>query len=219
MVAHFGKGWALSPSLITLEAEANLYAPNRGKASDGSVGDMAHANRGSKHNTTPFVRALDLTHSPERGFDAVVVADLIAARCKQGAETRVHGIGSYNWQTGSERWFACRHGVWSWIDQDLHGATHKTHMHLEVVDDARKLSTVPWGLLTPPTPPANTAPKEQELEYWRKKSGGATYLIGAGKPIPMTSDGKADYDAQRAKKGEPALRTYIVEDRMIDAAD
>ena len=131
MTLHRGPGWELAAVLIQCEREADELAPNRSKASDGSIGDQSHANRKSKHNSKPFVHALDLTHDPAGGFDAVVVADRIAQRCAAGLETRISGIGSYNWSTNSERWFACRDGVWSWIDQDLHGASHRTHMHLE----------------------------------------------------------------------------------------
>ena len=67
--------WYLAPSLVALRSEANTVAPNRSKASDGTIGDPAHASRTSDHNPKPdgrggmVVDALDLTHDPGAGFD------------------------------------------------------------------------------------------------------------------------------------------------------
>lgn len=220
MVAHAGSGWKLAEALIVLEAEANLFAPRRSKASDGSIGDPSHMARTSHHNVdvAGYVTALDLTHDPAGGFDAIEVADLIADRIAAGVETRVVGIGSFNWATGSERWFS-QHGgtAWSWQDQDLNGATHRTHMHLEV-SPAAYTSTAPWGVYVPQRPATSLNESEIEMEYWRLESGGATHLVGAGRAIPLTGAEKASYDAQRKAKGEPALRTYVVSQRMLDVA-
>lgn len=158
MVAHSGPGWQLAAALITLEQQANTLAPNRSKASDGSIGDPAHANRNSAHNSKPFVHALDLTHDPAGGFDARAFEEAIARACIAG-ERRIKGIGGYNVRTNSERWFAFRDGVWSWIDQkNLHGASHKSHTHVEVNEladhDAR-----PFAINTPTPPPAESDPQ------------------------------------------------------------
>jgi hypothetical protein len=42
--------WRTPPSLVSLRREFNIIAPKRDKASDGSIGDKAHARRSSDHN-------------------------------------------------------------------------------------------------------------------------------------------------------------------------
>lgn len=57
----------LAPSLVQLRNEVNAAHPGRSKASDGWVGDTAHAARKSDHNPDysagGIVRALDITHA------------------------------------------------------------------------------------------------------------------------------------------------------------
>ena len=42
--------WIVAPSLDALLAQLNALAPGRSRASDGSIGDAAHAARTSNHN-------------------------------------------------------------------------------------------------------------------------------------------------------------------------
>lgn len=64
--------WRLAKSLETLREQVNEAHPNRSKASDGTLGDSAHAGTASDHNPNAarVVCALDLTHDPANGFDA-----------------------------------------------------------------------------------------------------------------------------------------------------
>jgi hypothetical protein len=66
----------LARSLETLRAEVNRWAPKRSKASDGWIGDPAHASRASRHNpnNAGVVCALDLTHDPKGGCDIHALA-------------------------------------------------------------------------------------------------------------------------------------------------
>jgi peptidoglycan hydrolase-like protein with peptidoglycan-binding domain len=71
--------WRLAKALETLRTEVNVVAPFRGKQSDGTVGNLEHANRKSDHNPNSkgVVRALDLTHDPAGGFDSYIFAEWI----------------------------------------------------------------------------------------------------------------------------------------------
>lgn len=61
--------WRLAKSLETLRTEINKAAPNRSKASDGTLGDPAHAARCSRHNPNAagVVTAFDCTNDPVNG--------------------------------------------------------------------------------------------------------------------------------------------------------
>jgi hypothetical protein len=76
-------GWRLAKSLDVYLAQINAAAPRRDKSSDGGIGDAAHASRSSDHNpwvkdgNTGIVRAYDITHDPEDGCDAGVIAEAL----------------------------------------------------------------------------------------------------------------------------------------------
>jgi nucleoid-associated protein YgaU len=67
--------YRLANSLKKLRDQINAAKPNRSKASDGWIGDAAHASRNSDHN--PWVKlkgegivtAIDITHDPKTGVD------------------------------------------------------------------------------------------------------------------------------------------------------
>jgi hypothetical protein len=72
--------WRLAKSLEVLRNEVNAMAPNRNKASDGTIGDAAHRDRPSRHNPNGanVVCAIDITHDPANGVDIHAIArDLV----------------------------------------------------------------------------------------------------------------------------------------------
>lgn len=97
MVAVSGRGWVLPNSLRMLVREVDMIAPRRRKASDGSIGDLAHSIRTSDHNPSGgFVHAVDITHDPINGMDIHRIVRDIAAR----KDPRVKNMIS-NWQIWS----------------------------------------------------------------------------------------------------------------------
>ena len=74
--------WRLAKSLEVLRTEVNAMAPKRSKASDGTVGDPAHASRPSRHNPNGagVVCAIDLTHDPKNGCDIHALARELVKR-------------------------------------------------------------------------------------------------------------------------------------------
>ena len=98
--------WELVPCLVRLRTEFNEIAPGRDRASDGSVGDPAHADRSSDHNpdetgAVPIrdadhvneVHALDITTDlREPGLSLERVVQFLLTRCRSGAERRLRYI-------------------------------------------------------------------------------------------------------------------------------
>ena len=82
MVALSGRGWKLAPCLVALIKECDRLYPSRSIASDGSIGDPAHASRASDHNPSDgWVCAVDITDDKAHGCDADHLAQhLVASR-------------------------------------------------------------------------------------------------------------------------------------------
>lgn len=72
--------WRLAQTLVKLRRQLDRTYPQRSKATDGSIGDKAHASRASDHN--PWVRdagvgvvtAIDITHDPTHGVDGMLLS-------------------------------------------------------------------------------------------------------------------------------------------------
>lgn len=72
--------WRVAFSLLQLRKQIDAAAPNRSKASDGTIGDTAHSGRSSDHNAwvkdagVGVVTALDITHDLANGVDCEELA-------------------------------------------------------------------------------------------------------------------------------------------------
>jgi hypothetical protein len=128
----------LAPSLVAARAEANRIAPRRGKASDGWIGDPAHAARNSDHNpgARNLVHALDLTHDPPGGFDAHAHAE----RLRVAQDRRVKYLISRGRIAGP----GASGGGWHW--RRYTGPNpHDRHVHISIHSTvAAETDTRPW---------------------------------------------------------------------------
>lgn len=122
--------WYVGRSLDQLLNEINASAPNRSKASDGSIGDANHSSRESDHNPCDCHRAVcarDFTHDPGGGFDSYAFANWLAERTK-GPENRVKYIIS-NGRIASGQGQSYPAGVW----RTYTGSNpHDHHCHVSV---------------------------------------------------------------------------------------
>jgi hypothetical protein len=98
--------WTLVPCLAALRAEFNRIAPNRDRASDGSIGDPAHADSTSDHNPDETGRVpirdadrVNEVHAIDVDVDLRVpglsmerVVQFVLGRCRSGAERRLRYI-------------------------------------------------------------------------------------------------------------------------------
>lgn len=135
-MAYAYKG--VAPALNTLLAQLNEMAPKRKKASDGALGDQAHAARKSYHNpnSAGIVQARDFTHDPAGGLDCNWLANALVA----GRDKRILEI------IWNRRYWTPRGG---WVT--YYGSNpHDKHLHLSVSSDANLYnSTAPWDLGKP----------------------------------------------------------------------
>lgn len=126
--------WRLAKSLDKLRKEVNLIAPLRNKASDGTIGDAAHASRNSDHNPwvkdngTGVVTAMDITHDPASGCNANDIAETIRAF----RDSRVKYI-IWNRRIANASPIG-RAPAWSW--RPYKGKNpHTKHVHISVKPD------------------------------------------------------------------------------------
>jgi hypothetical protein len=131
------RGWRVAESLQRLLAEINAMAPNRSKASDGSIGDALHQTRDSDHNPwvvdggMGVVTARDFTHDPKNGCDAQAIADAIVA----SRDPRVKYI---IWNRR-----ICSSQVQPWTWRKYSGANpHNKHVHISVLPQKAKYDDV-----------------------------------------------------------------------------
>ena len=114
-------GWQSASSVAAALAEATRRWPDRSRASDGTIGDTAHAAKPSDHNPDAHgtVHAFDLTNDPSHGVDCSLLAEhLINQR-----DVRVKYI-IFNKRI-------CNSTNWSW--QPYKGSNpHDKHMHVSI---------------------------------------------------------------------------------------
>jgi peptidoglycan hydrolase-like protein with peptidoglycan-binding domain len=135
--------WRVAPALERLHGQLNAHAPQRSKASDGAIGDTAHAARTSDHNPwfclagQRYVTARDWTHDPRGGLDCAQ----LAAALRDGRDRRVKYV---IWR---EQIMAGFSGPAPWTWRPYTGSNpHDKHLHLSVVADARALTNIDWIL-------------------------------------------------------------------------
>ena len=92
------------PALVVLRDQIDAAFPGRSKASDGWIGDAAHAARKSYHNPQPdgWVYARDFTHDPKAGFDIDKFTDeLVASNDHRIMELIANGL---YWHWENRKW-------------------------------------------------------------------------------------------------------------------
>jgi endonuclease G len=134
--------WRVARSLLQLRQQIDARAPNRNRASDGTIGDAAHASRNSDHNpwvrdgTIGIVTAMDITHAPQGGCDAGALANAIV----NSRDARVKYV-IWNRRISNSSSIG-GNPPWTW--RPYRGANpHNKHVHISVLpeksayDDAR----------------------------------------------------------------------------------
>ena len=138
--------WRVARSLDTLLAELNERGPNRSKASDGSIGDAAHASRSSDHNPwrqvagVGVVGARDFTDDPP-SLDCDWLAEHLEAMLRAGEHPALRSGAYVIW----DRRIISRDRVAEGWRPYSGSNPHTKHLHLSVTTDPGGFdSTAPW---------------------------------------------------------------------------
>ncbi|UJW32063.1 hypothetical protein L3Q67_44185 [Saccharothrix sp. AJ9571] len=130
--------WRVANALDKLLAQLNALAPNRNRASDGSIGDTSHQNRDSDHNPwygPGIVTARDFTHDPGGGLDC----HWLAARLIEVRDWRIKYV------IWDRRIADSRTSPWQW--RPYYGENpHTSHLHLSVMPNPSCDDVTPWDL-------------------------------------------------------------------------
>lgn len=138
--------WRLALSLAKLRDQIDALFPGRTKASDGTIGDAAHASRASDHNPwikdgdTGVVTAMDITCDHGDGADT----EALAERLRLTRDPRIKYV------IFERRMFSAypARGVPAWTWRPYGGTNpHTKHFHISV-QPGKSLydSTLPWKL-------------------------------------------------------------------------
>jgi hypothetical protein len=219
-------GWILVPSLVSLRNEFNKLAPDRDRASDGSIGNTTHQQESSDHNPdetgrTPYqdsdrvneVHAIDVDDDLRKpGWTMQKCLEIIITRHREGRDNRLQNI-IYNRRVWSRSW--------GWTARRYTGASaHTEHAHFSArYPTAQEKNTKAWGLLE-----ADDVTKSEFTSWmteWARSSAGKqalaiallTYDPGAGKPggVPNAgSDAPANPTVQPAWALSQGMRAAIL---------
>ena len=128
---------AIAPAAQAILTQASALWPNRNRASDGTLGDPAHAARVSDHNPghNGLVHAADLTHDPANSVDCNVLAEQI----KDDPRVKYVIWNRRIWNPSISRTWRPYTG----------SNPHDHHMHVSVTD-AGENDASPWFTTTTP---------------------------------------------------------------------
>lgn len=127
--------YRIAPAAQCLLDQATALWPNRSRASDGTIGDPAHAARASDHNpdSRGIVHAADLTHDPANGCDN----NRNAEQVKDDPRVKYVIWNRRIWNPAISRTWRPYTG----------SNPHDHHMHVSVTD-AGENDTSPWFTTT-----------------------------------------------------------------------
>lgn len=181
--------WRVARSLETLRNQVNVKWPNRSKASDGSIGDEAHASRSSDHNpwvkdgTIGIVTAIDITHDPKSGCDSYALAEALL----KSRDSRIKYVIS------NGKIAAGPDGPQPWVWRKYTGANaHAHHVHISVkADKAHYDDTRAW-VIGDGKPAITAAPRVEDIGVGKDARVEAIQnaLIAMGFPEVGTVDGR-----------------------------
>lgn len=190
--------WRIAKSLAQLRKQIDDQSPNRNRASDGSIGDLAHQKEKSEHNpnSAGVVTAIDITHDPAHGVDMNVLAESIIKDPRVwyviwNGRIRYHG-GQWQRYTGKN--------------------PHDKHLHVSVKQDAKNYDNAAlWNLGNVKGANMAFVPDEELTDLRRWKDIGLRYerevipAMDKDKQAWVDRATKAEDRATKAEAGQAHL--------------
>jgi hypothetical protein len=198
--------WTLVPCLVALRDEFNAVAPARDKASDGSIGDEAHADRESDHNPDESGATHDEDSDSKNEVHAIDVdasgpwpatmsmqaaCDLLVKNHREGRDDRLQTI-IYNSR------IATNDNGWKWANYSGSNS-HTAHAHFSSeYTTGEESDTSPWGIAEKWEETMDQATFNARMDGWASTANGKKALekaaladvvnrIGTdGEPLPAT---------------------------------
>ncbi len=133
----------VAKSLVTLYNQVVHDFPGRKTGNDGTIGDLSHQAKGTKSDHNPniqlngmgIITALDITHDPAHGFDALAFAESLRLE----KEPRIKYV------IFNGRIFSSTQSPWQWRDRHQGPGDHAEHVHVSVLGDPEKFDDdSPW---------------------------------------------------------------------------
>ena len=179
--------WRLAKSLEALRSQVNGVAPNRNKASDGTIGNAAHAATNSDHNpnSANVVTALDLTHDPQNGFDSWAFAEMLRQKQDKRIKFVISNGRAFVGQHGT--WNGKHVGAWAWFKYSGSNK-HDHHVHVSVVSGAPGDETKSWDI-TGPWKAVDVRPAAVVKPLLRKGSPYTADVTALQRKLGLTQDG------------------------------
>jgi len=207
--------WELVPCLGQLRVDLSRIAPNRDKASDGTIGDLAHQRSVSDHNDDEVgrvpikdadsrheVHAIDLDADlREPGLTMEMVVQHVVLRCRSGVEKRLRYI-IYNrriWEASN-----------GWRQRSYSGDNaHTQHAHFSASYETKhEASTASWHLEDIPVAMTETDKKWIAQQLDARVDALETKLIAEINAIPR--------ELLTTKTGDPTNPDREVRNHFID---
>jgi hypothetical protein len=168
--------WRVAEALLTLRSEIDKLYPDRNKASDGTIGNAAHATRVSDHNpwvkdgNVGVVTAMDITNDPTHGPYLPDLAFMLRNMGKSGDKRVKYVI--FN------RRIASSVADWKWRAYTGPNA-HTHHLHLSVSFDREFYdSRARWFPEMVPVKPAEVDdPEMVDMIIGKFKPDGRLFVI------------------------------------------
>lgn len=161
--------WRNAGAVVTLRNAVNAKWPNRDKASDGTIGDAAHATRSSDHNPWVIVDGVGVVRALDIDVDGINAAWYAEELRKLGAagDPRLAGGGYviYNRRITAPDFKSWR--VYTGSNP------HTMHVHVSFSRNRAGFdSTAPWAFLGAAVPRPPAPPKPSGRATIRKGSTG-----------------------------------------------
>lgn len=155
--------WFLNTALTNFRKAVNTRWPNRDKASDGTIGDTAHASRTSDHNPDPD-GSVDAWDMDVDGVDVELLKQVFQAH-----ESSAYWIHNDQIARRSSGW---RRESYAYAGPDRN--RHTKHVHWNT-RSTHEDSTKPWVIPAPPAPPA-AEEDDMKLIIAREESDPKVYV-------------------------------------------